>query len=140
MKKTYLLINEGITLLLDKAHPKEFQNIFLEIHLEEIRLIDTRDSKILHQHAIPWILKLGVYEEDPRLFGYIVSEARQGEKTRMLCHVFRCGRVTTSVAATEAIRVGCQATYSERRDSARANKRVYGMTTDGKGNDNTTNQ
>ena len=124
MKKTYLLINEGISSLLEKAHPKEFKTIFLEVQSENIRIIDGRDSKILHEHAIPWILKLGIYEEDPRLFGFIVSEARQGEKTRMLCHVFRCGRVTTSVAATEAIRLGCQATYSERRDSARANKRI----------------
>ncbi|XP_068682779.1 uncharacterized protein [Montipora foliosa] len=124
MKKTYLLINEGISSLLEKAHPKEFKTVFLEVQSENIRIIDGRDSKILHEHAIPWILKLGIYEEDPRLFGFIVSEARQGEKTRMLCHVFRCGRVTTSVAATEAIRLGCQATYSERRDSARANKRI----------------
>ena len=128
MKKTYLLINEGITSLLEKAHPKEFQNIFLEVHPEEIRLIDTRDNKILHQHAIPWILKLGVYEEDPRLFGYIVSEARQGEKTRMLCHVFRCSRITSSVAATEAIRLGCQATYSERRDLNRPRRISFNST------------
>lgn len=122
MKKSYLLINESITSLLEKAHPKEFKSIYLEVHPEQIRLIDARDNKILHQHAIPWILKLGVYEEDPRLFGYIVSEARQGEKTRMICHVFRCSRITSSVAATEAIRLGCQATYSDRRDSVRSRK------------------
>lgn len=133
MKKSYLLINEGITSLLERAHPKEFKNIFLEVHLEEIQLIDAKDNTILQQHAIPWILKLGVYEEDPRLFGYIVSEARQGEKTRMFCHVFRCGRITSSVAATEAIRLGCQATYSERRDPARATRRISFLSTSSNG-------
>lgn len=124
MKKSYLLINESITSLLEKAHPKEFKNIYLEVHTEQIRIIDARDNKILHQHAIPWILLLGVYEEDTRLFGYIVSEARQGEKTRMFCHVFRCSRITSSVAATEAIRLGCQSTYSDRRDSVRSSRRI----------------
>ena len=124
MKKSYLLINESITSLLDKAHPKEFKNVFLEVHPEQIRIIDARDNKILHQHAIPWILLLGVYEEDTRLFGYIVSEARQGEKTRMYCHAFRCSRITSSVAATEAIRLGCQATYSDRRGSVRSSRRI----------------
>ena len=124
VKKTYLLINESITSLLEKAHPKEFKNIYLEVHPGEIRLIDARDNKILHQHAIPWILLLGAYEQDTRLFGYIVSEAPQGEKTRMFCHVFRCGRITSSVAATEAIRLGCQATYSVRRDSVRSTRRI----------------
>lgn len=124
VKKSYLLINESITSLLEKAHPKEFKNVFLEVHPEQIRIIDARDNKILHQHAIPWILLLGVYEEDTRLFGYIVSEARQGEKTRMFCHAFRCSRITSSVAATEAIRLGCQATYSDRRDSVRSSRRI----------------
>ena len=124
VKKSYLLINESITLLLEKAHPKEFKNVFLEVHPEQIRIIDPQDNKILHQHAIPWILLLGLYEEDTRLFGYIVSEARQGEKTRMYCHAFRCSRITSSVAATEAIRLGCQATYSDRRDSVRSSRRI----------------
>lgn len=124
VKKSYLLINESITSLLEKAHPKEFKNVFLEVHPEQIRIIDAQDNKILHQHSIPWILLLGVYEEDARLFGYIVSEARQGEKTRMYCHAFRCSRITSSVAATEAIRLGCQATYSDRRDSVRSSRRI----------------
>lgn len=124
VKKSYLLINESISSLLEKAHPKEFKNIYLEVHPEEIRLIDARDNKMLQQHAMPWILLLGVYEQDTRLFGYIVSEARQGEKTRMICHVFRCSRITSSVAATEAIRLGCQATYSDRRDSVRSTRRI----------------
>ena len=117
-------MNESISLLLEKAHPKEFKNIYLEVRPEEIRLIDAKDNKILHKHAIPWILLLGVYEQDTRFFGYVVSEARQGEKTKMFCHVFRCSRITMSVAATEAIRVGCQATYSDRRDSMRSSRRI----------------
>lgn len=124
VKKSYLLINESITSLLEKAHPKEFKNTFVEVHSDQIRIADSRDSKIIHQHAIPWILLLGVYDQDTRLFGYIVSDARQGEKTRMICHAFRCSRITTSVAATEAIRLGCQATYSERRDSVRSSRRI----------------
>lgn len=124
VKKSYLLINESITSLLEKAHPKEFKNTFVEVHANQIRIIDSRDNKIIHQHAIPWILLLGVYDQDTRLFGYIVSDARQGEKTRMICHAFRCSRITTSVAVTEAIRLGCQATYSERRDSVRSSRRI----------------
>ena len=123
VKKSYLLINQSITALLEKAHPKDFKSIYLEVQPDNIRIIDANNNAVLAHHAIPWILLLGVYEEDKRLFGYIVSEARQGEKTRMYCHAFRCSRVTSSVAASEVIRLGCQASYGDRRESIQRPRR-----------------
>ena len=113
VKKSYLVIRDSISALLEKANPKDFKSINLEVHAGEIRLVDTNSETILDKHIIPWILSIGVFDGDSRLFGYIMTEARQGEKTRMFCHAFRCGRITTSVAVTEAIRLGCQAAYTD---------------------------
>ncbi|XP_032232507.2 uncharacterized protein LOC116615017 [Nematostella vectensis] len=118
VKKSYLVINDSIATLLDKLSPRDYRPITLKIRPDEIVIVDERTSSILHTHNVAWVLSLGVFNEDSRLFGYIVSEARQGEKTRMFCHAFRCGRVTASVTATETIRLACQAMYSPgRRDS-----------------------
>lgn len=128
VKKSYLVINDSILALLDQSEPRDFKPITLKIRPEEILVVDESNLNTMHRHSISWVLSLGVFSDDPRLFGYIVTEARQGEKTRMYCHAFRCGRVTASVTATETIRLACQATFSpgrkhslkSRRDSQRS--------------------
>lgn len=123
VKKSYLVINDSIDTLLDKLHPKDFKPITLKIRPEEILIVDENTHETLHHHSISWVLSLGVFSEDSRLFGYIVTEARQGEKTRMFCHAFRCGRVTASVTATETIRLACQATFAPgRKDSVKSRR------------------
>lgn len=128
VKKSYLVINDSILSLLDQSDPRQFKPITLKIRPEEILIVDESNLNTLHRHSISWVLSLGVFSDDSRLFGYIVTEARQGEKTRMYCHAFRCGRVTASVTATETIRLACQALFSpgrkhsvkSRRDSQRS--------------------
>ena len=123
VKKSYLVIKDSIAELLEKVNPKDFKSVSLEVHPGEIRLTETNSDKLLQEHALPWILSIGVFDRDPRLFGYIKTEAKQGEKTRMFCHVFRCGRITTSVTVTEAIRLGCQASYMTDRGNTALNRR-----------------
>ncbi|KAK3749510.1 hypothetical protein QZH41_013482 [Actinostola sp. cb2023] len=120
VKQSYLVINDSILALLEKINPRDFKPITLKIRPEEILVVDESNQNTLHHHSISWVLSLGVLAEDPRLFGYIVTEARQGEKTRMFCHAFRCGRITGSVTASETIRLACQATFCPgRKDSVR---------------------
>ena len=117
IRKSLLSIKDSMQEILNKVSPKDFRTVSVEVRCSEIHILDGDDETLLGKHLVPWVLSMGVFEEDPRLFGYIVSEAHQGEKTRMYCHAFRCGRTSSAAAVTEAVRVASQATYGARKNS-----------------------
>ena len=109
VKNSLLVINDSIAALLEKVNPKEFYRVDLEIK-DSSTLVVTSDSRLkAEEHAIAWVLSLGLYNNDGRYFGYIVSKTKGG-KTRMYCHVYKCSTVMMSATILEAIRSACQNT------------------------------
>ena len=117
IKKSLLSVKDSIQDILNKSNPKDFKAVSVKVHCTEIHILDIDNETTLAKHVVPWVVSMGVFERDPRVFGYIVTEARQGKKTLMFCHAFRCGRVTSAASVTETIRIASQTTYSARKDS-----------------------
>ena len=107
VKNSLLVINDSIATLLEKVNPKEYSRVDLKIK-DSSTLVVTSESRLkAEEHAIAWILSLGLYNNDGRYFGYIVSKTKGG-KTRMYCHVYKCSTVMMSATILEAIRSACQ--------------------------------
>ena len=112
VKKSYLVINDSIRALLEKINPKEYRVVDLQIKESCVIVTNSESREHFEQHSIPWILSLGLYSEDGRYFGYIVSSTKNG-KTKMLCHVYKCKKVMVSASILEGIRSACQSALTQ---------------------------
>ena len=115
VKKSFLVVNDNISSVLDHSDSKEHTVAKIELYKDAIHLKNSKQDRILDIHQLEWILSMGLFDEDRRYFGYISSKAFQGSKTRTTCHVFRCNRVGLASQVMETIRQACQATYLARR-------------------------
>ncbi|XP_028398504.1 uncharacterized protein LOC114522083 [Dendronephthya gigantea] len=114
VKKSFLVVNDNISSVLDHRDSKEYTVAKIELYKDAIHLKNSGQDRILDIHQLEWILSMGLFDEDRRYFGYISSKAFQGSKTRTSCHVFRCNRVGLASQILETIRQACQATYLAR--------------------------
>ena len=114
VKKSFLVVNDNISSVLDQRDSKDYTVAKIELYRDAIHLKNSRQDRLLDMHQLEWILSMGLFDEDRRYFGYISSKAFQGSKTRTSCHVFRCNRVGLASQIMETIRRACQATYLAR--------------------------
>lgn len=114
VKKSFLVVNDNISSVLDHRDSKEYTVAKIELYKDAIHLKSSRQDRILDIHQLEWILSMGLFDEDRRYFAYISSKAFKGSKTRTSCHVFRCNRVGLASEILETIRQACQATYLAR--------------------------
>ncbi len=114
VKKSFLVVNDNISSVLDHRDSKEYIVSKIELYRDAIHLKDSKQDRLLDIHQLEWILSMGLFDEDRRYFGYISSKAFQGSKTKTSCHVFRCNRVGLASQIMETIRQACQATYLAR--------------------------
>lgn len=114
VKKSFLVVNDNISSVLDHRDSKDYTVAKIELYRDAIHLKNSRQDRLLDIHQLEWILSMGLFDEDRRYFGYISSKAFQGSKTRTSCHVFRCNRVGLASQIMETIRRACQATYLAR--------------------------
>ena len=114
VKKSYLVVNDNISSVLDYRDSKEYTTAKIELYRDAIHLKNSKEDRLLDIHQLEWILSTSLFDEDRRYFGYISSKAFKGSKTRTACHVFRCNRVGMASQIMETIRQACQATYLAR--------------------------
>lgn len=114
VKKSFLVVNDNISSVLDHTDSKEYTIAKIELYRDAIHLKDSKQDRLLDIHQLEWILSMGLFDEDRRYFGYISYKAFQGSKTRTACHVFRCDRVGLASQIMETIRQSCQDTYLAR--------------------------
>lgn len=117
VKKSLLVINDCIQTSLEKINPKEYARVNLEINEDSVLTVTSEAGVKQEEHSIAWILSLGLYNNDGRYFGFIVSRTKGG-KTRMFCHVFKCSTVMMSATVLEGIRCACQNTMVQNRNQA----------------------
>jgi len=117
VKSSLLVINDSIHALLEKVNPKEYYRVDLEIKDSSTLLVTAQSRLKTEEHSVAWILSLGLYNNDGRYFGYIISKTKGG-KTRMFCHVYKCSTVLMSATILEAIRSACQNSLTPGRAQA----------------------
>ena len=107
VRKSLLVINDYIHELLEKVNPKQYALVQLEVKDSSVILVTSDSGMKVEEHSIAWILSLGLYNNDGRYFGFIVTRTKGG-KTRMFCHVYKCSTVMISATILEGIRNACQ--------------------------------